>query len=115
MNPMSYKSTIAGAFSALGTTLMGVGIVPQLNGLSSKPLTYIALAGFMCSAIGTFLGHLLSADASALRGVQADVVKVDQKADQIVSTLKGDTTMFPNPTPVAPAPVPPQASITMKP
>ena len=62
----NYKSTIAGAFSALGSTLMGVGIIPQLNGAPSALLTWIALAGFIINAIGSFLGHLFAADAKTL-------------------------------------------------
>lgn len=70
---MNWKSTIGGAFSALGTALMGVGIVPQLSGTPSHVLTVIAMIGFCCNAIGAFLGHLFAADASQLAIVSAQV------------------------------------------
>lgn len=69
---MNWKTTIGGAFSALGTALMGVGIIPQLSGTSSRTLTLIAMVGFVCNAIGSFLGHLFAADAVKL----SDLTKV---------------------------------------
>lgn len=70
---MNYKTTIGGAFSALGTALMGIGIVPQLEGTPSKVLTYVALAGFICTAIGQFLGHLFAADAKTVSELAVQV------------------------------------------
>lgn len=62
----SWKTTVGGAFSALGVTLTGVGVVPQLGAnVHSTVLTNIALAGFFCTGIGTFLSHLFAADADA--------------------------------------------------
>ena len=62
----NYKTTIGGAFSVLGTTLIGVGIVPQLAGTPNQWLTYCAVAGFVCSALGKFLTALFAADATQL-------------------------------------------------
>ena len=70
---MNWKSTIGGAFSALGTALMGVGIVPQLSGTPSHILTIIAMIGFCSNAIGAFLGHLFTADASTVQKLSAQV------------------------------------------
>lgn len=84
----SWKSTIGGAFSALGKTLMGIGILPQLSGIPSPMLTHVALAGFVCDGIGTFLGHLFAADATALQVLNQ---KVDQNADAVAT---GDTAML---------------------
>lgn len=77
----NWKSTIGGAFGALGTALMGIGIVPQLGGSPSTLLTYIALAGFICNAIGIFFGHLFAADAAAVRGLQAQMAVVPEAID----------------------------------
>lgn len=71
---MNWKSTIGGAFSALGSMLMGIGIVPQLGGMPSKTLTVIALVGFFCNAIGSFLGHLFAADAKTVADLSATVM-----------------------------------------
>ena len=95
MNPehrTNYKSTIGGAFAAAGTMLAGIGIVPQLVGSPSRLLTYVALTGFIFQAIGTFLAHLFSADASAVRDLKAQVVENTAG----ISVLKGNT---PNPFP----------------
>ena len=88
MNASNYKSTIGGAFSAVGSMLMGIGIVPQLNGAPSHTLSVIAMVGFICNAIGAFLAHLFAADAKSL----ADLAqKVDQNQSAI---LTGDTTLL---------------------
>ena len=69
----NYKTTIGGAFSTLGKALMGVGILPQLANGSNKVLTYIAITGFLCDAIGSFLGHLFSADAKTVSDLKQAV------------------------------------------
>ena len=81
----NWKSTIGGAFSALGSALMAVGIVPQLGGVPSTTLTYVALAGFICNAVGSFLGHLFAADAKTL----ADVSEVVAQNTKILQTVQG--------------------------
>lgn len=94
----SWQTTIGGAFSALGVTLMGVGIVPQLgNGAVANPtLTKIALAGFICSAIGTFFSHLFAASVQA---VNAQVANLQAQVDTKTQT-PGTTTVEPlTPTP----------------
>lgn len=61
------KTTIGGALSALGTTLMGVGMIPQLAGTPSKFLTYCAVTGFILTALGQFFGSLFSADSATVK------------------------------------------------
>jgi len=73
MNLSNYKTTLGGALSALGKTLMGVGIVPQLGGTPSKFLTGCAALGFLLDAVGGFFAHLFSADAKTLQSL-ANVV-----------------------------------------
>lgn len=89
------KSTIGGAFSALGSALMGIGIVPQLSGVPSKALTYVALAGFVCNAIGSFLGHLFAADAKTVSDLK-DVVAQNTAALQATPAAiqSGDTSVI---------------------
>ncbi len=69
----NYKTTLGGALSAFGKTLMGVGIVPQLSGAHSTVLTYVAMTGFICDAAGGFFGHLFSADAETVNNLIAQV------------------------------------------
>lgn len=66
----SYKSTIGGALSVLGKTLMGAGVLPVLaGGTPSKLLAYIALTGFVIDALGSFFGHLFAADREEVQRV----------------------------------------------
>lgn len=58
----SWKTTLGGALSAFGTTLMGVGVVPQLSGTKSDLLYYIALVGFLTTAAGQFFSGLYARD-----------------------------------------------------
>jgi hypothetical protein len=64
MKRKSWKSTLGGALGALGKTLMGVGIVPQLAGVPNTTLSWIATVGFFLDAAGGFFAHLFSADTS---------------------------------------------------
>ncbi len=73
MTTGNWKSTIGGAFSAFGTTLMGIGVVPQLAGNPSKTLTVFATVGFACTAVGQFLGHLFAADAKTVQDLSAKI------------------------------------------
>jgi hypothetical protein len=80
----SWQTTIGGAFSALGTALMGVGVVPQLGSNVTNPtLTKIALAGFVCSAIGTFFSHLFAASVSSVNNQVNNLqAQLDTKAQE---------------------------------
>lgn len=62
----SWKSTLGGALSATGVSLVGVGVVPQLAGAPNKFLLWLAVTGFILQALGTFFGHLFAADQSEL-------------------------------------------------
>jgi hypothetical protein len=63
----SWKTTLGGSLSAFGKTLMGVGVVPQLgSGEHNTFLSYVAVVGFICDALGGFFGHLWAADQAAV-------------------------------------------------
>jgi hypothetical protein len=85
---MNWRSTLGGSLSALGKSLIGVGVVPQLAGVSSKFLLYVAIAGFLIDAIGSFFAHLFSADAKSLQQL-ANVVQSNTQA-----LVSGDTTQL---------------------
>jgi hypothetical protein len=106
---ISWKTTIGGAFSALGSTLMAIGIVPQLSGAPSRLLSAVTIVGFVCNAVGAFLAHLFAADAADLKTV-ADYAQVTRAA-----VITGDhaalaVPVAPVPVPTAPAPVVPAPS-----
>ena len=62
-----YRTTLGAALSSFGTTLMGIGVVPQLANGPSSILTWVALAGFVLNAVGTFLSHLWVADKDEVK------------------------------------------------
>ena len=84
----NYKTTIGGALSVLGTTLVGVGIVPQLAGVPSHVLTILAVVGFGCSALGKFLTALFAADATQLKNLQQQMTNTQS------AVVTGDTTII---------------------
>ena len=67
---------------------MGIGLVPQLAGSPSKFLTAVAIVGFVCNAIGQFLGHLFSADARVVSALG------DKVAANTSAIITGDTTFL---------------------
>jgi leucyl aminopeptidase len=58
----------------LGTSLIGFGILPQLNGVPNKVLTYMAFTGFCLSALGKALTALFAADASEVKQLAEQLV-----------------------------------------
>jgi hypothetical protein len=93
----NWQTNLGGAFAALGTTLMGIGIIPQLSGVPSQTLTYVAIAGFFCNGLGVFFGHLFSADANTVKALQT---QVDQNSAALIS---GDTSFIKQPVASTPA------------
>lgn len=69
----NWRTNIGGALGALGSTLVGVGVVPQLGGTPNKFLTYVAVAGFFISASGKFFTALFAADARQLQDLKQQV------------------------------------------
>ena len=57
-----WKKNLGSSLDALGTTLKGIGIIPQLAGTPSKVLLWVAVAGFACESAGTFFSHLFASD-----------------------------------------------------
>lgn len=100
----NWKTNIGGAVSVTGTTLIGVGVLGNLNaGTHSTVLWYIALVGFILSAIGKGLTAVFAADASTVKTIAANVQTVAQAVDQI---NKGGTDFMAKPVANSPAPNP---------
>lgn len=80
---MKSKTNLGGAISVTGTTLIGIGVLTQLtqfntatNVLSAHQLAamwYVALAGFILSAIGKGVTAYFSADASDVDDISKTV------------------------------------------
>ena len=73
----NWKTNLGGAISLLGTSLLGVGILPQIGGANNPVLWWIALVGFILKAIGEFLTALFAADATAMNNIAAAVDKIN--------------------------------------
>lgn len=79
----NWKTTIGGAFTAFGTALMGVGVITQLNGPSSKLIQIITIIGFIFTAVGQFFSHLFAADAGQVKDIaqQVETIKEQQASN----------------------------------
>jgi hypothetical protein len=69
----NWRTNLGGAISVLGTSLIGLGILPQLSGASNKLLTYTAFVGFVLSAFGKAATALFSADATQVNQIASQV------------------------------------------
>lgn len=68
----SRKSTLGGACSVLGKTLMGLPVASMVQGHPpSQVMIYIWMTGFIIDAFGAFFAHLFSADKSEVSRVMA--------------------------------------------
>jgi hypothetical protein len=103
----SWKTTLGGAFSAAGSAMVGIGVVPQLAGTPNKVLTYIAMAGFICNVIGTFVSHLFAADTDATNAAISAV--------QAQTTANSTSILTGSPTPTAMAVQSSAAAVAPKP
>lgn len=63
----SLKTTVGGALQALGTSLMGIGLIPQIADGPSEWLMYVSLAGFVLNAIGGFFAHLFAVEKQEVK------------------------------------------------
>lgn len=91
----NWKTSLGGAISIMGTSLIGIGTLTQLTQLSPttnvppKLLTlmwYVAAGGFILSAIGKGITSLFAADASTVSDVVSRVNTVAQAVDTINQT-----------------------------
>ena len=99
----NWRTNLGGAISVTGTLLISVGTLTQLTQLSPNTSTllnpnqlaamwYVALAGFVLSAIGKGFTALFSADARVLKQVVEQSNAVAQQTNfntvQIADTKK---------------------------
>lgn len=89
----NWRTNLGGALGVLGTALVGVGVVPQLGGSSSKLLTYTAIAGFFISAFGKFFHALFAADAKTV----ADLAETMSGNTDIINKLQSGQGANPGP------------------
>lgn len=86
--------------SVTGTTLIGVGVLGNLtDGPHSALLWYIALVGFILSAIGKGLTAVFSADATTVNNIADSVDRINQQGTSFFAPSAADK----QPTPVDPA------------
>jgi hypothetical protein len=85
-----WQTNLGGAISVLGTSLIGVGVLAQASQLSPNSafildsdqlalMWYVALAGFILSAVGKGLTALFAADARTVNNVAAEVDRVNKE------------------------------------
>lgn len=79
----NWRTNLGGAIAITGTTLIGIGVLPQLTQLSpnSNALTthqlavlwYVAVVGFVLSALGKGITALFAADAASVKNLQSQI------------------------------------------
>ena len=80
----NWRTNLGGAISVTGTTLIGVGVLGNMEeGPHSKLLWYIAMVGFILSAIGKGFTALFAADASQVKDLSQRVETVESNTTQI--------------------------------
>lgn len=106
----NWKTNLGGAISVTGTSLLAVGILPQLSQLSPSTagtltphelsaLWFVALAGFVLSGIGKGFTALFAADSSAVKQASEQINTVAAAVDKInVSGPSSDTATLAKPT-----------------
>lgn len=95
MTAGNWRSTLGGACSAAGTSLMGIGVMSQFNGSSTATIKDITLVGFILLAAGQFFGHLFAADARSVAALNDKVDATNDKVDATTEALRtGDTTLL---------------------
>ena len=74
----NWRTNLGGAISVTGTSMIAVGILPQLGGLHSNILWWIALVGFILSCVGKGLTALFAADVGTVKNVAVEVDRINQ-------------------------------------
>lgn len=79
----NWRTNLGGAIAVTGTSLIGIGVLPQLSQLSPSTsvltphqlaaLWYVALVGFILSGIGKGITSLFAADAAQVKGLQDQI------------------------------------------
>ena len=82
----NWKTNLGGAVSVTGTTLIGVGVLGNM-GQHSDTLWFVALAGFIFSAIGKGITALFAADASQVKDLSARVASVESNTSTITKNV----------------------------
>jgi hypothetical protein len=81
----SWKTTLGGSFQAMGTVLMGVGLVPGLTDMeAAEQLKWLVISGLACQALGAFFANLFAADSAV-------VVKMIEKSGGDTAWAKLET------------------------
>jgi hypothetical protein len=92
---MKSKTNLGGAISITGTTLIGIGVLTQLAQFAPNTnvppsllaaMWYVALAGFIISALGKGVTAYFAADAKDVQEVEAKINNVAQSVDTINQT-----------------------------
>jgi branched-subunit amino acid permease len=76
MNP---KTNLGGALSVTGTALIGAGVLPQIGGYQSAALWWLALTGFVLSAVGKGVTAFFAADSTTVNHIAQAVDKINQQ------------------------------------
>ena len=74
-----WQTNLGGAIGMTGTGLIGIGVLGGANPAYQKVCWWIALVGFVISAIGKGLTALFAADAGTVNNIAAAVDQINQQ------------------------------------
>jgi len=99
MTTTNWRTNLGGAISVLGTSIIGIGVVPQLANGPSNLLLYLTVTGFVLSAVGKAVTALFAADAKQLEVArqesQAQIKDLQEKVNLVPSAIQtGDTSQI---------------------
>lgn len=106
----NWRTNLGGALGALGSALVGVGVVPQLAGTPNKTLTVIATIGFTISALGKFFTALFAADAKSVATAQTQIAELQLRSNIVPNAIESGDTSELRRVPITPATVPVDAN-----
>jgi hypothetical protein len=79
----NYRSTIGGAFAAVGTLILGGGLLTgYLDVLPMGFVMSLIITGIICQMLGVFFNGLFAADARVLK-------EVSKQVDRHTNALQG--------------------------
>lgn len=93
------KTNLGGAIAIIGESMVGIGMLPQLAGVHSDVLWYVALAGFIISCVGKGVTAYYAADATTVQNVANAVDKINMTGPDPISppaTTKSTPPFNPN-------------------
>ena len=97
MNNSHWRTSLGGAVSITGTSLIGIGVITTQMSVPTKLIVGITVAGFILSGIGKGLTALFAADAGTVNNIAAAVDQINQQGASPLAAPSTDKPPMPTP------------------